>query len=197
MDDEKRLVPQESSEVIKQKEELAKRGLQLIDEFCQADIGVPGTKKHMEAVGRWLEAHVKRYSASNSITLFDFQIDWKIISGSFKVLFDNIECSERISFGPDVTGRPIIYLPMFTSPLGAPASYPAIEFPDKEERAILQGLYKTIPSLRPYGIDIESGKLIYVSTPIEQRIISIEEMEIAKAKLANAQYSVTVIMDDA
>ena len=81
---------------------------------------------------------------------------------------------------------------MFHSPLGAPASYPAVEFTDETRRAIDDALRATLPRLRGYGLVRDGGKEIGPFTPLADRIVDIEQFEAAKSKVSATGYSVTV-----
>ena len=75
----------------------------------------------------WLAENVIDIPAPQEVTLFDFEINWSKWSGDFKVRFDEFECQDTFGLAMEMTGFPKFYFPMFTSPLGVPASYRAIE----------------------------------------------------------------------
>jgi hypothetical protein len=195
MDDDKPLLPEANSEAGKQGDGAAKPGAQTTHQSRRSERPRLGSKEHVQAVMEWVEAHERRIPPSSSVTLHAFSVDWSTFSGSFMVLFGETKCRERLSFGPSMSGRPEFYLPMFMSPLGAPASYDAIEISSEAEIAIIHGLRAAIPSLKPYGIDSESRTIIGAHTPLNQRIISLEELNLAKVRLADPQYSITAPID--
>ena len=75
----------------------------------------------------WLAKNVIDIPVPQEVTLFDFEINWSKWSGDFKVRFDEFECQDTFGLAMEMTGFPKFYFPMFTSPLGVPASYRAIE----------------------------------------------------------------------
>ena len=60
--------------------------------------------------------------------------------------------------------------PLYGSPLGAPATYGAIDLPLAIEKAINRGLASVIPRLKPYGIDRAAGVHIDARTPLAGRL---------------------------
>ena len=80
--------------------------------------------------------------------------------------------------------------PIFVSPLGAPASYSAVDMTDNTSKAILEGLKLTFPKLKPCGKNRDTGIEITYHSPISDRI-SAEELSKA-IKRVNKSYSITV-----
>jgi hypothetical protein len=60
--------------------------------------------------------------------------------------------------------------PMFHSPLGAPASFAAIELSPRVEAAVLAGLRALVPPLKPFGTDTETGEEITMASSLRQRL---------------------------
>jgi hypothetical protein len=81
---------------------------------------------------------------------------------------------------------------MFHSPLGAPATYPAIESTDETRRAIDEGLRGTLPRLHGCGIVRATGNEIHFATPIDERVVDREQFEAAKARASAPGYSISV-----
>ena len=124
--------------------------------------------------------------------MLDFDIDWEKFSGDFQVSFDNLLLKERINFGLEASGKTKFYYPMFHSPLGAPASYGAIEMSHKTEEAIIKGLHETLPRLMGAGRNRETGHEITYHTPPSERI---SEKALAKAKSRiTKDYSVSIYL---
>lgn len=141
-------------------------------------------EERIEMVREWLEENVQVFLEPESVTLSDFTVNWDEFSGDFCVSFDSIELPDRLSFGLEASGKTKFYLPMFTSPLGVPASYAAIKITDKTDRAILKGLRETFPRLKGAGIDRKTGKETFYSTPPIDRIEK-EVLEQAKKKVTS------------
>ena len=146
-------------------------------------------KSHIEEVFDWLEKNVTYYDAHQSITLFDFEINWNEMSGSFRMKFDNEFCLDRGNFYLSNNGKLDFSLPMFHSPLGAPASYPAINIKQSTEHLIADILNTNMPRFKPLGIDKETGVHFSASTPIKDRIVSNEAFQVAKKKFSDKNHS--------
>jgi len=147
-------------------------------------------EKHLEEVSAWLEENIKVYLEPNTVTLSSFQVDWSNFSGEFKVAFDNVVLPEDFRFGLEASGKTMFYMPMFHSPLGAPASYAAIEITENTKTAIMSGLRKTFPRLKGAGLDKETGREITFHTHPADRVDA-KILTLAKEKLTQ-NYSVTI-----
>ena len=97
---------------------------------------------------KWLQENVARYTVTSTATLFGFDVDWSTFTGTFRIKFDERICSEQFHFAIGTTGRAECYFPMFHSPLGVPASYPAVEVSDEVYEAIVEGLNSVLPALK-------------------------------------------------
>lgn len=149
-------------------------------------------KLHLEEVRTWLDENVRLYPTPKQLTLHSFIVDLKTLSGSFKMILDDIELPEKLYFHIDQAGKAIYSLPMFHSPLGVPASYPMLELTEKTSEAILRGLRSSIPRVMGYGINFKSGKEVSTVTPIEDRIIDIEEFRSFETRINAHDFSVTI-----
>lgn len=147
-------------------------------------------KQHIEEVMHWLEENVEVFPEPEKVTLSEFSVNWEDFSGEFRVAFDSVVLSEKLRFGLEVSGKTRFYLPMFHSPLGAPASYSAVEISDKTHAAILKGLRETIPRVKGAGLDRNTGKEITYHTPPNERI----DAEILSAAIlkVNEDYSIQI-----
>lgn len=147
-------------------------------------------KQHIEEVMQWLEENVEVFPEPEKVTLSEFSVNWEDFSGEFRVAFDSVTLSEKLRFGLEVSGKTRFYLPMFHSPLGAPASYRAVEISDKTQAAILKGLWETIPRVKGAGLDRNTGKEITYHTPPKERIDA--EILSAAIRKVNEDYSITI-----
>ena len=137
--------------------------------------------KHMLAVEQWLEDNVKIYHTPATVTLRAFDIDWSCLSGTFSLLLDQVEVPDRFRFSLDIAGRSTFHMPMFHSPLGAPASYCAIELSTQTIAAIQLGLDRTLPKMKPYGRNPVTGQIIDSSTPFAHRFVDEKAYESCSA----------------
>lgn len=143
-----------------------------------------------EKLQAWLKDNVLIIPEPKIITLHSFSVDWSDWRGSFRVKFDDFEIENELDFGIEITGRPTFHLPIFTSPLGVPASFASIEITSKTHQAIDLALRQTFPRLKPFGRNRETGIEITMSSSISDRI---SEHEANEAKLLVVKgYSVSV-----
>ena len=148
-------------------------------------------RQHLEAVSAWLDENTVTIPEPETVTLLNFKVDWSSWSGSFQIKFDDALHADRFHFYEDGTGKVRFCLPMFVSPLGAPASYPAIEISKRTREAIQRALDITFPKITPHGINRKTGIETTVSTPISDRLTS---DELTKAKeLVSSQFSITQV----
>lgn len=144
-------------------------------------------KKELED---WLALHVIKFPEPVVVTLSNFGVNWEKFSGEFELDLDATRVLRKLKFGLEASGKTTFYLPMFHSPLGVPASYPAFAFTERTERAILKGLRETFPRVRGAGIDLLTGREIWASAPVEQRIER-SVVEMAKKKVTR-DYEISV-----
>ena len=102
-------------------------------------------ERHVEQVMAWLEENVQVFLEPEAVTLSEFSVNWEDFSGDFNLSLDDVMLSRKVGFGLEASGKTRFYMPMFYSPLGAPASYAAIEITEKTRQAILTGLRQTFP----------------------------------------------------
>ena len=122
------------------------------------------TEEHIKAVWKWLDENVQVFETPQSVTVSNFQIKTSRFSGSFDVHLDDVKLSERFSFGLGAHGKPDLFFPMFHSPLGAPASYVAIELTPQTTSAIKELLADVLPKMKALGLNRETGELIFHTT---------------------------------
>jgi len=158
--------------------------MELVDETLREE-----ERQHLEAVWAWLDENTVTVPEPNTVTLYDFRVDWSSWSGSFRIKFDDVLHEDRFQFSDNGTGKVRFSLPMFVSPLGAPASYPALEISKRTREAIQRALDTTFPKITPHGRNRKTGIETTVSTPITDRLTS---DELTKAKnLVSSQFSIT------
>ena len=138
----------------------------------------------------WLKENVVVIPEPQEVTLFDFEISWESWRGSFQVKFDDVIYADRLEFSIGITGFPHYTVPSFTSPLGVPASYAAMEMTASTRDAITRALKKTLPKFKPLGRNRETGLEITYQTPMSSRI-SVSAIEEAKQRITEI-YSITI-----
>lgn len=147
---------------------------------------------HEREVKAWLEENVKVLEEPAMVTLSNFDIDWHQFDGNFNLALDDMVLEEKVSFSAEASGKSNFSLPMFHSPLGAPASYSAYEITKKTHQAVNQALALTIPKLAGTGRHPESKKEITINSPITDRI-SKEKLKQAKRRVKKS-YSITIAL---
>ena len=154
-------------------------------------------KSHAEQVWDWVEENLERYPTPRRVTLYAFEIDWNELRGAFNVMLDEQAFPHRLDFHLGVCGRVGFQLPMFVSPLGAPASCAAVELTDPTDSAISKALLTTIPKVLGLGLNRKTGRGIDGRTPILERAVDAEAFLLARAKASVPGYSITVETGDA
>lgn len=147
-----------------------------------------GMTEHLERVSRWLDKNVASYPTPRAVTLSDFEVDWEQMSGRFYVSLDGQRIQEPFRLSLAQNGWVQFHPPMFTSPLGAPASYVAVELTTETTSTINKSLRKIFPRLKPLGVDRIYGALISMRTPVIERIINNEEFNCAKDLVTRAEF---------
>lgn len=150
-----------------------------------------GITEHIKEVSRWLDENVATYPTPTAITLSDFEIDLDQMSGKFYVSLDGQRMQEPFRISLAQNGWVQFHPPMFTSPLGAPASYVAIELTEETSKAIEKALQSIIPRMKAFGVDRETGVLISQKTPFADRIVDREEFYRAQELVSQAGFSIT------
>lgn len=145
-------------------------------------------KDHLGQVLDWLDTNVIKHPTPSIVALSDFDINWGGMSGYFSLSLDDLVVPAVFSLSLGQNGWMQHHPPMFCSPLGAPASYGAIDLTDQTNATISKALKLIFPRLRPLGLDSESGKLIIGRTPLQDRIFNHLGFEEAKSKISNSAF---------
>lgn len=142
------------------------------------------TEERIEQVSRWLSENTKSFATPTEIVLSDFEIDKVRYSGTFSVSLDSVTIKRRFAFGLDHNGKPRVYTPTFHSPLGAPASYPAVVLTEETLSKISELLSSILPIMKAIGLDKETGEWVLNTThDVPERII---DREVYEKKMAVA-----------
>ncbi len=127
-------------------------------------------EEHLKAVADWLDANVLVIDQANQVALSGFE--WpgeEERSVSFRLSFDG-RGDHLFRIWADEAGAIGLSPPMFYSPLGAPASFAAIELSPRVAAAVLAGLRALVPPLKPFGTDPETGEEITMVSSLRQRL---------------------------
>ena len=145
-------------------------------------------------VQNWLAENVRVITHANEFTLYDFAYNPKNHSGKFSVSVDGEELEGRWRFWlGDGDGWPTVGPPMFTSPLGAPASYAAIELSDELYAAMRAKMREIFPRIAPFGRNRKTGvEFTMHNSTVEDRIIDHEAYQNTVAQIESGGLRVTV-----
>lgn len=152
---------------------------------------------HVEAVMRWLDDHVLVFDTPQQLTVFDIHADPLKYEGNFRLQLDDVvldatKLEVPFTFSLGHNGKPSWCSPMFHSPLGAPASYGAVTLSAETENTIQQLLERILPTMRPLGLNRETGVLLTYGATIKERMLDADEYDRAFAELAGTSHSVTL-----
>lgn len=145
--------------------------------------------EHLKLVSRWLDENVLTYQEPKAISLVEFDFNWERMSGKFCLLLDHQRVADSFQLTLSQNGLMQFHPPMFFSPLGAPASFSAVNLTSSTEIALSNALREIFPKLKPLGLDKQSGICIWSSTPIQDRIIDKAGFEEARIQISSSGYS--------
>ena len=121
-------------------------------------------------VAKWLADNVTVIGKVQSVILSKFTWNPERYKGEFHVTFDGVEYPRSFDFSlGGIDGRTDIYTPMFTSPLGVPAGFAAIEIPSSVMKLINHEIRTLFPRIEPFGVNRKTGKETHSGTPIHER----------------------------
>ena len=134
-------------------------------------------KDHLRAVGEWLDEHVLCPPTPHRVCLHSFKLE-RVYPPKFAFTIGlDGEDVEGCSYHVDQSGLPQLIVPMFCSPLGAPASYPAVEFTEETVDVIRDLLKSILPRLHRMGWHPDLNTFIDWGTPYEDRLVDRGEHE--------------------
>ncbi len=151
---------------------------------------------HQNQVSNWLDQNITSHSTPMAIALTDFDVDWDRMTGYFYLILDGVRIQDAFSLSLGQNGLMQHNPPLFCSPLGAPASYAAVDLTDETNAAIAKALKLIFPRLKPLGLDSESGRLIIGRTPLQDRIFNPLEFEEAKSTISNSAFLYKIQVKD-
>ncbi len=121
-------------------------------------------------VRAWLNENVLVPELPRTVTVSDIEFDWKKMSGTFVVALDGNRIEDHFRVWIGITGKPQFCPPMFVSPLGAPASYAAVDLDQETDKAIQVALEQVFPKVRAFGWHKDIDLVIDAMTPFTVRI---------------------------
>jgi len=145
-------------------------------------------------VQNWLAENVRVVTHANELTLCDFTYNPKNDSGEFAIRVDGELLDGRWRFWLDgADGWPTVGPPMFTSPLGAPASYTAIELSGELNAAMRAKMREIFPRIAPFGRNRKTGaEFTNLNSRVADRIIDHEAYQNTVAQIESGNLRVTV-----
>jgi ADP-ribosyl-[dinitrogen reductase] hydrolase len=181
-------LPMELSEVVDQLvdcvgEKLAKDKRVLASNF--------DAKKHR--VEEWLADNITVIREVKSILLCKFTWEPDQYGGRFNVAFDGVEHPDSFMFslgGSD--GYTDMYIPMFHSPLGVPASFEAIRISPRVERAIKNEIRTLFPRIEPFGLNRKTMKETVSGTPIHERLPDPDALLKTVATISDSEFKIRI-----
>jgi O-acetyl-ADP-ribose deacetylase (regulator of RNase III) len=82
--------------------------------------------EHVRQVNKWVDENEKVYAEDSEIEIVDLCFDTEEMEGECVLSFNGEECPYSFPIHGELPQEITVYLPMFHSPLGAPASYDAV-----------------------------------------------------------------------
>ncbi len=143
---------------------------------------------HIQAVMEWLQKNVRFYPIPSSITLQQIRLDRKELKGEALLLIGDARPGEELSLWMSETGWLTFSPPLFHSPLGAPATYGAIELTKSTEEAIDAAVRSLLPRLLPLGLNRKTGDWVTIGTPLRERIVDVSEFDVAFEKITGSDF---------
>ena len=108
---------------------------------------------HLEAVMRWLDENQIHLDQPNSVTVKDFVVETED-HASFTLILDDKPYPERFECDTSLVEFDPLRLPIYCSPLGAPASYPVYDLTTATYCAVNNALRQANKALNKAGVNI-------------------------------------------
>jgi len=119
---------------------------------------------HLEAVMRWLDENQIHLDQPNSVTVKDFVVETED-HASFTLILDDKPCPERFECDTSLVEFDPLRLPIYCSPLGAPASYPVYDLTTATYCAVNNALRQANKLLNKAGVNVSD---IAVTVDLDQ-----------------------------
>ena len=135
----------------------------LNDDKWDYDRPVEGSS-HLEAVMRWLDENQIHLDQPNSVTVKDFVVETED-HASFTLILDDKPYPERFECDTSLVEFDPLRLPIYCSPLGAPASYPVYDLTTATYCAVNNALRQANKALNKAGVNVSD---IAVTVDLDQ-----------------------------
>ena len=145
-------------------------------------------RDHIQAVREWLQKNVRVYPTPSTIALRHIRLDRKELRGEALLLIGNALPGEELTLWMSESGRLTFSPPLFHSPLGAPATYGAIELTKNTEEAVAAAVQGLLPRLLPLGINPKTKEWVTTSTPLPERITDASEFNAAFERITHTDF---------
>ena len=145
-------------------------------------------RHHIQAVQAWLEKNVRVYPTTPRISLRQIQLDFNTLRGEALLFVVDAQPGEALTLRMGDDGWLTFTPPLFHSPLGAPATYGAIELTDKTKQAVAAAVQGLLPRLLPFGINPKTQEWVTASTPLRERIIDAAELNAALERITHPDF---------
>ena len=119
---------------------------------------------HLEAVMRWLDENQIHLDQPNSVTVKDFVVETED-HASFTLVLDDEPYPERFECDTSLVEFDPLRLPIYCSPLGAPASYPVYDLTTATYCAVNNALRQANKLLNKAGVNVSD---IAVTVDLDQ-----------------------------
>jgi hypothetical protein len=103
-------------------------------------------------IAEWIHENVRSYPEPAAITLSNFEVDWKDLTGSFRLSLDNELLDKRFGFAPDSEGSPVFSTPLIHSPLTYPSTMSTVNLTEGTRDAINNALQRSVPRVKSLGL---------------------------------------------
>ena len=147
-------------------------------------------RDHVQAVMEWLQRNVRVYPEPTSITLRQIRLDRKELRGEAVLLVGDALPGEELSLWMSETGWLTFSPPLFHSPLGAPATYGAIELTRTTEDAVTGAVRSLLPRVLPLGLNPKTRDWVTIGTPLHERIVDISQFDVAFERISQPDFEV-------
>ncbi|WP_445781412.1 hypothetical protein [Shewanella sp.] len=119
---------------------------------------------HLEAVMRWLDENQIHLDQPNSVTVKDIVVETEN-HASFTLILDDKPYPERFECDTSLVEFDPLRLPIYCSPLGAPASYPVYDLTTATYCAVNNALRQANKLLNKAGVNVSD---IAVTVDLDQ-----------------------------
>jgi len=145
-------------------------------------------RDHIQAVMEWLEKNVRVYPTPSRISIRQIRLDSNTLRGEALLFVGDALPGEALTLRMGDAGWLTFTPPLFHSPLGAPATYGAIELTDNTTQAVSVAIRGLLPRLLPFGINPKTQEWVTASTPLRERIINAAELNAALERITHPNF---------